>query len=722
MIRHIPEGIVPFDDCGYSRKPLYPFIGQEIMLECLCNGGTPLLEIRGIDCRVPPASSCGENHWRFVLSPFASACTFQYRFLCDQEKTSWFTVDVLRMESVSSLVEAGAGWVKLTERVFLNFTCTDSFFSTVLTDHPVENHAFLPAPWHLSLGQEDIWRLFYQKELRAACKKINLGFRADGTVAWQQMIIHGTQQHIWGTGERFDSVNQIQKSSCGQVVEHFTRQGPWTYLPVPMFLTDAGFGFYRNTACNVSMCFDKEIRIASLMIPGRSDAWLLGSPAEQLNAYIHLTGDPVLPPEWAFGLWISANGWSCDADVEEQLEELKKNRCPASVMVLEAWSDESTFYRWSDSWNSPEQLVKKIRDAGLHLVLWQIPVIKAIRDCPDQEAVCLDRAVALSKGWVVRHTDGTPYVIPERWFEGSLLPDFTNPEACSWWFSKREHLLHAGVEGFKTDGGEFLFGSDMLLSDGTCGWEAHNAYPMQYTRAYHAWMQRQGVQGLTFSRAGYSGAQTVPIHWAGDQLSNWEELKAQLHAGLSAGLSGVLFWGFDIGGFAGELPDAELYLRATAFACFCPVMQWHAEPRSGQFYATHDQAFNNDRSPWNLAQKLGQPEIVEIACGFARVREQLRPYLWEEAQFCVQHARPLMAPLCLDYPEDPKALDCGDEYMLGRRYLVAPITEKGAAGRMVYFPKGKWQHYFTKEIMYGNTAQYMTCPLTEALVYEKMEE
>lgn len=60
----------------------------------------------------------------------------------------------------------------------------------------------------------------------------------------------------------------------------------------------------------------------------------------------------------------------------------------------------------------------------------------------------------------------------------------------------------------------------------------------------------------------------MPIHWAGDQLSTWEELRGQLSAGLSAGLSGVLFWSFDIGGFAGEIPDRELYLRATAMGCF----------------------------------------------------------------------------------------------------------------------------------------------------------
>ncbi|MEG1687195.1 MAG: glycoside hydrolase family 31 protein, partial [Angelakisella sp.] len=83
---------------------------------------------------------------------------------------------------------------------------------------------------------------------------------------------------------------------------------------------------------------------------------------------------------------------------------------------------------------------------------------------------------------------------------------------------------------------------------------------------------------------GFTGGQQYPIHWAGDQISSWSELRGQLTAGLSLGLSGVPFWGFDIGGFANAMPTAELYLRATAFAAFAPVMQFHSEPRSGQFY------------------------------------------------------------------------------------------------------------------------------------------
>ncbi len=168
-----------------------------------------------------------------------------------------------------------------------------------------------------------------------------------------------------------------------------------------------------------------------------------------------------------------------------------------------------------------------------------------------------------------------------------------------------------GVEGFKTDGGEFLFDSTARMHDGTTGLETHNLYPAQYVGAYHRFLKQNGVNGVTFSRADYTGAHTRPLHWAGDQLSTWSELQAQLSAGLSAGLSGVLFWGFDIGGFAGELPTTELYLRASAMACFSSLMQWHAEPRSGQFYATHEDGFVNDRSPWNLADKLGDERILK---------------------------------------------------------------------------------------------------------------
>ena len=741
MIKHLPEGLTPYENCGFGRYPTWPLAGEAVRVACRSEAEPALLlTVNGRPTSPPKPRRAGDRFWRFELGRFEWGDDVRYRFQTPDEIT--------REYAFGPEVERGAGEPTGLLEVEDSLFCQvyEDFHILYRTGQTLEIlleqgeppvgmaretiEAELPEGHRLCLaGNKKGWilkRFGYRDKgtVVASADDYTLRVAKDGRVVAVDQRGRLAGEHVWGTGERYHAVDLRNGTSNGTVTEKFTQQGDQTYLPVPFFMTETGVGCWRDSGIPAALDFRDGLRI-SQRTQGEAltrDVWLFGTPKMLLRQFIRHTGEPVLPPEWAFGLWISANGWRCDADVEEQLAALKKYDAPASVMVLEAWSDESTFYRWSDAWKDPQRMVKKVRDAGLHLVLWQIPVIKAAEDSPDREAVCRDRAVAVSKGWVIRKADGSPYVIPERWFEGSLLPDFTNPEACEWWFSRRDHLLLSGVEGFKTDGGEFLFGSDVCLHDGTPGLEAHNAYPLQYIRAYHEWMQRRGVLGVTFSRAGYAGAQTAPLHWAGDQLSTWEELKAQLTAGLSAGLSGIVFWGFDIGGFAGELPEAELYLRATAFACFCPIMQWHAEPRSGQFYATHDPAWNNDRSPWNLAEKLHAPEIIEVAGAFARLRERLRPYLWEEAQACVRRARPMMAHLCLDFPDDEKALQCEDQYMLGRRYLVAPITEKGASGRRVYLPRGTWKRFFSKEIIAGGAEYFFDCPLTEALVFEKLEE
>ena len=40
-------------------------------------------------------------------------------------------------------------------------------------------------------------------------------------------------RYVWGTGERFNRVNQRRGGSNGRVVEKFTQQGDQTYLPIP---------------------------------------------------------------------------------------------------------------------------------------------------------------------------------------------------------------------------------------------------------------------------------------------------------------------------------------------------------------------------------------------------------------------------------------------------------------------------------------------------------
>ncbi|XP_063718673.1 SITS-binding protein-like [Symsagittifera roscoffensis] len=54
---------------------------------------------------------------------------------------------------------------------------------------------------------------------------------------------------------------------------------------------------------------------------------------------------------------------------------------------------------------------------------------------------------------------------------------------------------------------------------------------------------------------------------------------------------------------------------------------------------------------------------------------------------------PILRPLWFDYPEDPKAFLCNDQFLLGSEYIVAPILEAGVDYRNVYLPQeANWKY------------------------------
>lgn len=522
----------------------------------------------------------------------------------------------------------------------------------------------------------------------------------------------------YGMGEKYDCLNQKGKTVINKVQEKFCFQGDKTYCAAPFFWTDTGFGLYVDTCETTTFVFGEDY----IEVEMPEDAKIVkfsGTPKEILKKYMSLFGKAVLPPEWALGIWVSANRWNKQSDVEELLEKLRKYDFPASVVVLEAWSDEATFYIWngakykalpdgqplnyddfdfSDSqWPNPAKMIEDIHNAGLKLLLWQAPIYKKQGSDEVQNLQNdLDRENAEKKKLCVMMPDDTPYTIPEgNWFAGSMVPDFSNPETVKSWFEKRKYLLEIGVDGFKTDGGEFIHCEEAEFFDGTTGKTGVNRYSRDYTESYRDFV---GSDGVIFSRAGFSGQHTVPCHWGGDQQSQNSELASVLKAGLSAAATGMIFWGFDLAGFAGPLPSLDLYRRATQMACFTPIMQWHSEPDGGQFKELMPGAEgNNERSPWNMEESYLAEGFMDEMRYWHQLHEKLRPYLWETAKKCVEDDMPMMRPLVFEWPEDQNVTDCQDEYLLGDNILVAPLLEENAVSREVYLPEGIWKDFFTGE-------------------------
>jgi alpha-glucosidase (family GH31 glycosyl hydrolase) len=548
------------------------------------------------------------------------------------------------------------------------------------------------------------------------------------------------QEGFYGLGERFNALNQRGHVLDVRCFEQYKNHGKRTYMPLPFLLV---WGDNSGYAVFVDSLRWMQFDLAAT----NPDCWVLEAdlnPDETLKLMPYQGDDPyaivgqfarssgpvVLPPQWAFGLWMSGNEWNSQARVMYEVEQSLAHGIQPSVLVIEAWSDETTFYIWNDAqyapqpgnhiprysdftfppdgkWTDPKGMVDALHVQGIKLLLWQIPVLKATPEAHAQHDA--DRAYFETSGFGVREADGTQHKIRPFWFRGGSIWDVTNPAERDWWLNKRAYLLEdIGIDGFKTDGGEHLWGEGVLFHDGRRGDELWNAYPQLYSQAYYDFASTRR-EAVTFSRAGFTGSQRAPLHWAGDENSTWEAFRHSILAGLSAGISGIPFWGWDFGGFSGEIPTAELYLRAAAMAAFCPVMQYHSE------YNAHRQP-SNDRTPWNIQARTGDKRVIPAFRHFVEVRTRLMPYIWQEAQHTATTGEPLMRAAQLTSPASAPY-----DYYFGRELLVSPVIEPKRDTWTVMLPPGEWRDFWTHEQYSGGQSVVVPAPLDRIPVFVRAD-
>ena len=517
-----------------------------------------------------------------------------------------------------------------------------------------------------------------------------------------------------GFGMRYNSLDQR-----GQIIDHYTvnwygDQREKAYATVPFFLCNGRYGFYAATDAYVQFDLAKtapdfvriyiELQNQPCVVYG-----FTGTNEEISEQYANTSGHAASLPDWAYGVWLSANEWNKQSEAEEQLRLARENGIDAAVLVLEAWSDEATFYRFSQAFPAPKALVDEAHAQGARVLLWQIPVLKYTAEGNVYSRA--DELEAIQKGYVIRNADGTPYRMPEGWFGGSLLLDFTNRDAVSWFLSKRAYLVdEIGIDGFKTDGGEFIWGQDTTAANGLSGRMLRNAYPDLYALSY-----QDELDTLTFSRAAGKNAAQHSVLWAGDQTSTFDEFQGCIRAILNMNLSGMPFVTFDIAGFAGELPTSELYQRAVAFAAFTPVMQVHSE-------AAGDPVPSQARTPWNMAQRRQDPMCLSTFQKYAAINAALRPYMQQQAGLSCQTGVPFLRTMAYAFPNDKIACQTDFQFMLGEKYLVAPVVEPRVSTWKVYLPQGTWRHYFTDEVYSGGRYILCSAQVDEIPVFERMDE
>jgi alpha-glucosidase/alpha-D-xyloside xylohydrolase len=197
--------------------------------------------------------------------------------------------------------------------------------------------------------------------------------------------------------------------------------------------------------------------------------------------------------------------------------------------------------------------------------------------------------------------------------------------------------------------------------------------------------------------------------WSGDVYSTWETLRTHVPIAINTGLSGIPYWGTDIGGFVPTREyTGELHVRWFQFGAFCPLFRahgrtWHLRLPWG--WNTGDLGVN-EITNYNEAANPDPGELhnaaVEPICRkYLELRYRLLPYLYSVVREGHETGLPIVRALWLHYPEDEAAAARGDEYLWGRDILVAPVTEKGATTRRLYLPRGPWYDFWTEDKVQG---------------------
>ncbi|MCC8402541.1 alpha-xylosidase [Paraburkholderia sp. MMS20-SJTN17] len=509
------------------------------------------------------------------------------------------------------------------------------------------------------------------------------GFRASGQVHDEnqggaafmfERLDLGVGENVYGLGERFTAFVKN-----GQAVESWNRDGgtgtDQAYKNVPFYLTNRGYGVLVNHPENVSfeVASEKVAKVQFSVAGERLEYYVIDGPTPKtvLERFTQLTGRPVLPPAWSFGLWLTTSFTTNydEATVNHFIDGMAERGIPLHVFHFDCFWMKA--FHWCDfEWNretfpDPRGMLARLKARGLKICVWINPYIA-------QPSPLF--AEGKAKGYLLRKPNGDVWQW-NRWQPGQGIVDFTNPAAAQWYAQHLRRLLEMGVDCFKTDFGERI-PTDVVYHDGSDPQKMHNYYSYLYNKVVFDVLREVRGEGeaVVFARSATVGSQQLPVHWGGDCSATYESMAETLRGGLSLGLSGFGFWSHDIGGFEHTAP-ADVYKRWCAFG----LLSSHSRLHGSKSY----------RVPW-----LFDEEAVDVVRHFTEWKSRLMPYLFDAARQAVDHGTPVLRAMLLEFPDDPACDYLDRQYLLGDALLVAPVFN--AAGDVDFWlPAGRWTHLFT---------------------------
>lgn len=415
---------------------------------------------------------------------------------------------------------------------------------------------------------------------------------------------------------------------------------------------------------------------------------IVGDTWEDLvSNYTDLTGKQPMPARWTLGNFSSRFGYHTQEEVEKTINRFQSDNIPVDAIILDLyWFGKEVKgtmgnLDWDkDQFPNPEKMIADLKAKGVKTVLITEPFILTTSS-KWQEAV--DKKV------LVTDKSGKPATW-DFYFGNTSVVDIFKPEGNQWFWNVYKRLINQGVGGMWGDLGEpEVFPSKVVTAAGKAD-EVHNIYGHNWAKLIADGYKKDFPNQRPFilMRAGYSGSQRFGMMpWSGDVSRSWGGLQSQMEIALQMGMQGMAYMHSDLGGFAGDYFDNELYLRWLQYGVFNPIFRPHAQEDVASEVAYKD-----------VHTKAKAKKAVEL-------RYQLLLYNYTLAFDNNQKGTPLMRPLFYEEPTNEKLFNEKESYFWGNAFLIKPITKAGVTSTEVYFPKSNnWFDFYSgKKYAAGST-------------------
>ena len=491
------------------------------------------------------------------------------------------------------------------------------------------------------------------------------------------------EDHFYGIGQVDQLFDRVELDQRGQRHEVWNQHSPPAVTVFPSLLSLRGYALLVDNPCRAVWDLGNSDR-QSFSYQARGGGLqyyaVLGPDMPRLlRTMLELTGRPPLPPRWVLGLLQSRYGYRSRQELESIAQSFRTRQLPCDALILDVfWFNEMGDLAFDpQNWPDAPEMIARIKQQGFRTVVIEEPYLtRQSRNYPE----------ALSSGYLSRRYDGSAYTF-DFWPGECALLDLSNPAAREWWTRKHQPLFEMGIDGWWTDLNEpAKHLPDMVHHAGPAA-AVHNLMGLWMQQSVYDAHQLYAPDRRLFilSRSGFPGSQRYGAAlWSGDVDKTFTSLRKQVAIGLNVGLTGIPLWGSDIGGFGfGGECTAELYARWFEFSAFCPLCRPHGDQREM-------------REPWQFG-----PEIEAICRKYLQMRYRLLPYIYNAVHNACLNGIPVMRPLFLDYPTDPRVVNLADQYLFGPEILVAPILDEGARERNVYLPEGNWFDYWSENTHEG---------------------